>query len=415
VKPARLAAQLAVVALALCLTACGGKRNDAGRIPGTLLTVYSSVPLHGASSVSGRAVIEGEQLALGRVGGRIGKYRIVLRPLDDSTAQRGSWDPGQTTINARIAAQNKTTIGYLGDSNSGASAVAIPVLNRVGIPQISPTSTAVGLTSASPGASPGEPAKYYPTGIRTYARVIPSDAVQAEIQVRLQRSAGCHKTFVVDDGEVDGEEMATSFQLAARAAGLDVAGIQSFERNATDYGPFAASIARTGADCVLISAITESGAVAVTRQLAQTMQAAQIFGTDGLAESSFTDPSQGGIPADLDGRILLTGPAPGIGDPPSMSNAFYAAYGRSYGDPEPDAIYGYEAMSLLLNAIARATDNGHRAAARSQVLNQLFDTRDRRSVLGTYSIERTGDTTIRRFGVYRILDGRLALWKQMDG
>ncbi len=392
------------------LAACGISKPAVvgGLVPGDVLTVYSSLPLHGASSVSALSVIQGEQLDLAQVHDRIGRYRIVLRSLDDSTAQRGFWDPGQTTINARRAVQNQSTIGYIGDLNSGASAVALPVLNRVGIPQISPASTAVGLTASTPGASPGEPQKYYPTGVRTYARVMPSDSVQAQAQVKLQRAAGCRRTFVVDDGEVDGEAMATSFQLTARAAGLKVLGVQSFEPGATDYRAFAAGVAQTRPDCVMISAITDSGAVAVTRQIAQALPAARIFGTNGLAESSYTTPSEGGLPAWLDARILLTAAPPG-------SRKFYADYARSYGDPEPDAVYGYEAMSLLLNAISRASDQGRQQVRRSRVVAEIFATRERQSVLGTYSVERSGDTTIRRFGIYRIIDGKLWFWKNVNG
>ena len=72
-------------------------------------------------------------------------------------------------------------------------------------------------------------------------------------------------------------------------------------------------------------------------------------------------------------------------------------------------------MSLLLDAIARATHDGRRPARRSQVLASIFDTRGRRSVLGTYSIEPSGDTTIRRYGVYRIVNGRLTYWKDLEG
>ncbi len=158
-----------------------------------------------------------------------------LRALDDSTAQRGAWDPGKTTENAHVAITDLSTIAYIGDFNSGASAVSIPLLNRVGIPQISPTNTAVGLTAADAGAAPGEPAKYYPTGIRTYARVVPNDAVQARVQVELQKSLGCRRPYVVDDGEVDGEDLALSYQLAARSQGLHVLGVQAFQRRATDY------------------------------------------------------------------------------------------------------------------------------------------------------------------------------------
>jgi len=41
----------------------------------------------------------------------------------------------------------------------------------------------------------------------------------------------------------------------------------------------------------------------------------------------------------------------------------------------------------------------------------LFATRDRRSVLGTYSIDPNGDTTLRRYGVYGIVAGRLTFWQ----
>jgi branched-chain amino acid transport system substrate-binding protein len=49
------------------------------------------------------------------------------------------------------------------------------------------------------------------------------------------------------------------------------------------------------------------------------------------------------------------------------------------------------------------------------VREAIFGTRDRRSALGTYSIDRSGDTTIRRYGVYKIVAGRLSFWKEVDG
>jgi branched-chain amino acid transport system substrate-binding protein len=72
-------------------------------------------------------------------------------------------------------------------------------------------------------------------------------------------------------------------------------------------------------------------------------------------------------------------------------------------------------MSLMLNAISRATDRGRETARRSKVRAALFSTRDRRSVLGTYSIDRNGDTTLRRYGVYRIVGGELVFVKSIGG
>jgi branched-chain amino acid transport system substrate-binding protein len=71
-------------------------------------------------------------------------------------------------------------------------------------------------------------------------------------------------------------------------------------------------------------------------------------------------------------------------------------------------------MSLLLSAIARATAGGTQPAVRAKVRTALFATRDRRSVLGTYSIGRDGDTTVRRYGVYSIMAGRLTFWQGID-
>jgi branched-chain amino acid transport system substrate-binding protein len=406
-------ATVSVVA-AVGLAGCGSAAKSGDRIAGTTLTVFASGPLHGASSVNGQAVLDGATLALAQVHDRIGKYRLIMRSLDDSTAQRREWDPVQTTVNAHLATTDKTTIGYIGEFNSGASAISIPLLNRAGIAQISPASTAVGLTSGGGGADPGEPQKYYPTMVRTFARVVPSDTVEAAVQVKLQKSLGCTKTFVLDDNEVDGTDTASSFSFAAHAAGLDVADVQAYDPNATDYTSLARSVAASGADCVLISAITESHAPLLTRELAAAMPRARFFGTAGVAESTYTDPLQGGIPLALDRRVLITVATLPQADYPPAGQAFYAAYTRRYGSPEPYAIFGYEAMGLLLDAIRSGTNDGREPAVRSRVVKALFATRDHHGAIGTYGLDRDGDTTLRRYGVYRIVDGRLSFWRAIS-
>ena len=414
---AAAAVPAAVLLAALFVAGCGssaGSTLASSRIRGKTLTIYVSAPLLGRSDVTGQAVVSGARLALDRVGARIGEYHIAFKALDDATAARGGWDPGQTTINARLAVLDPTTIGYVGEVDSGASAISIPPLNRAGIPQVSPTSAAVGLTSAALGAQPGEPQKYYPTGIRTFARVAPNDRIQAIAQVRVQESMGCKSTFVLNDGEVDGADAARSFEVAAQAAHLRLAGVATFVRDATSYESLAAGLAKVAPDCVLIAADTESGAVLLTTQIAAAMPDVRIFGTADLAESTYYDPNEGGIPLSVDPRVVLTSPTLALSDYPPSARAFNAAYELRYEDPEPAAIYGYEAMSLLLGAIERATDQGTRPAVRSEVRAAIFATRARPSVLGTYRIDRNGDTTLRRYGVWVIVAGHLTFWQTID-
>jgi branched-chain amino acid transport system substrate-binding protein len=66
------------------------------------------------------------------------------------------------------------------------------------------------------------------------------------------------------------------------------------------------------------------------------------------------------------------------------------------------ALYGYEAMSVILDAINRG------GPTRAATVRAFFETRDRDSVIGRYSILPSGDTNDATYGVYRI-NGRREL------
>jgi branched-chain amino acid transport system substrate-binding protein len=409
----RTRAALGLLAAAVLLAGCGSSQPPGARIRGHVLTVYISGPMQGASSLGAIAAMNGARMALDQAHARIGSYQIRLRRLDDSTSQSDGWDPNQTTQGARLAAQNPTTIGYIGDFNSGASAVSIPLLNRSEIPQISPGSSSVGLTTTGPGASPGEPQKYYPTGRRTFARVLPTDASQADALVVAERSQGCQTTFVLDDGEVDGEDAALTFLLTAQSAGVRIVAVQAFQRQTVDYSGLAKSVAASGADCVLISALDEPSAVRLTQQLARTLPTATLFATSGLADAAFLNPDLGGLPTSLDSRVFVVSPAFPPSHYPATGRAFLAAYARRYGAVAPPAIFGYQAMALMLSAIRRATDGGHAPAERSKVLDELFSGHSIDGAIGTFHIDKSGDASLRRFAIYRIVGGRLSFMQSV--
>jgi branched-chain amino acid transport system substrate-binding protein len=66
-------------------------------------------------------------------------------------------------------------------------------------------------------------------------------------------------------------------------------------------------------------------------------------------------------------------------------------------------LYGYEAMSVVLDAIRQAGSQGNN---RQAVIDQFFATRNRNSVIGRYSIEADGETTLSPYAVDRVLSGR---------
>lgn len=397
---------LAFIAAA-ALAGCGSSHDVAGdRIPGQALTIYTDLPLLGASAPGATSVLDGERLALAEAHSRVGRYSVTLKVLNDATVARGGWDPGQVTLNAHLVQADSHAIAYIGDFNSGATAIAIPVLNRIGMLALSPTSTAIGLTTRSLAASPGEPDKYYPTNHRTFVRLPPDDSVQAGAQVRLQRRLGCRATYVLNDGEFDGHAAAASFQLAARAAGLPVVGNGAYDPRAQDYSSLALTIAQARANCVLLAAQPENHAARLARQIGSAMPHVKLFGTSALAQPSFTDPRRGGLAPALDPRVFITAPAV----KPTLGASFDAQFTPRFGTPGPYAAYGYEAMRVVLDAISAATDSGRKSARRTGVISRLLQTTVTSGPLGRFAIHPAGTTSLRSYGVFSLDAGDLVLW-----
>jgi branched-chain amino acid transport system substrate-binding protein len=396
------------VALAFGVAACGGDDDNGGGGGGstgsTSLTIYSSLPLQGDSRPQSESVVNGEKLALQEHGGKVGKFTIKYVSLDDSTAATGKWEPGATSSDARKAAQDKSTIAYLGEFNSGASAISIPILNEAGILQISPSNTYVGLTRAE-GADKGEPDKYYPSGKRTYGRVVPADHIQAAAQVAYQKDQGCKKVYILNDKEVYGKGVADAVQKDGAAEGLQILGNDGIDTKAANFRSLATKIKSKGADCMFFGGITDNKAVQVWKDVGAANPTIKMFGPDGVAESAFTTK----IPASLQSRTYITNPTLDPKLYPPAAQDFFKTYKQKFGkDPEPYAIYGYEAMQVALLAIQNAGDKGN---DRQAVIDEFFKIKDRDSVLGKYSIDENGDTTLSDYGGNRVKAGKLVFDK----
>ncbi|HEX2416390.1 MAG TPA: branched-chain amino acid ABC transporter substrate-binding protein [Thermoleophilaceae bacterium] len=405
-------------AFALGMTACGDDDDDGGSGDsgdgggGSAVNVYSSLPLQGASRPQTTAMVEGIKLALEENGGKAGEATVKYTSLDDSTAQAGTWTPEATSANARKVAQDDSAIAYIGEFNSGASAISIPILNEVPIAQISPANTAVGLTSDEPGADKGEPEKYYPTGSRHYMRIVPKDTIQGAALASLMKEDGCQAAYILNDKEVYGAGLARNIESAANEIGLEVAGNEGIDPKAPNFRSQAAQVKSSGADCFVFSGITANGAV----QLYKDVSAAgitKLYGPDGVAESGFADPKEGGIPADVAKNVQVSVATLSPDEYPPEGRKFFSSFEKKYGEPNPDpySIYGYEAMKLVLDT---CEELGPDCSDRQAMIDALFQTKGRESVLGTYDIDENGDTTLTDYGIYTIKGGELQFEKTIQ-
>jgi branched-chain amino acid transport system substrate-binding protein len=342
---------------------------------GQALTVYSSLPLSGASSGQTKAVNDGARQALQEAGGMAGGQAIKFVTLNDANRKAGNWVPELVAKNARKAAGDASAVALIGAFNSGASAVAIPITNEAGLPMVSPSNTAVGLTVNGPGSNPGEPDKYYPTGARTYFRIIPNDRVQADALATAMRDAGCTRVAVVHDGEVYGKGMATLIRRTAARLGMKVTGTTRIRSSSRRFGAIKGN-------CVAYGGVTANGA---PRMFNHVSRSAKLFADDGVAESHFIDHVSASVAKRMTISIATLAPDA------------YPGGAAIIGKSDPYKIYGYEAMKLILDGLNTA------GASKAALLGYLqTGVQNRASVLGTYSLDANGDTTNRAYGLYGI-------------
>jgi branched-chain amino acid transport system substrate-binding protein len=398
----RLTPALAVVAIAaVAAVGCSSSSSStAGTVSatGNTVDIYSSLPMQGSSNVQTIPMVNGMKLALAQAGGKAGKFTVNFTALDDSTAAAGKWDPAQTAANARKVAADPKAVYYIGEFNSGASEISIPILNQGGIPQVSPANTYVGLTTDLPGSAPGEPGKYYPTGKRTYLRIVPIDSIQGAADLLAMKQAGCTKVAIANDKEAYGAGLAQLIELEKAEYGVNVVSNTGIDPTASNFRTYAQTIKSEGADCFFFSGIVSNGGVQIVKDVNAALPTAKIFGPDGVCSTAWTQASQGGVPASIDPLMECTVATLDLAAYPG-GKQFLTAYKAKYGtaDPDPYAIYGYEVMKLGLDTIASLGANGDNKA---DVLKALFAIKDRQSVIGTYGFDANGDTTLKSYGLY---------------
>jgi branched-chain amino acid transport system substrate-binding protein len=390
---------------ALAVGGCGGDAGDAGSQDGpSTLTIYSSLPLHGPDRGRSRDMVNAIKLALQESGGKIGPLSVTYVSLDSSTPEDGTWTSDRVLDNARTAVRDLNAIAYIGDLDSAATALSLPLTNEGNILQISPSSTYDGLTRPG-GSRPAEPERFYPSGQRTFGRVIPADHVQAAALVGYMKTEGVRRVALLADRDLYGGGLADQLAAAASRQGIQVLDRGHIDVRKRDLSDRAAEVAKLHPDAFLFAGEASPGAARIYEAVAAADPGLLLFGPGAVADATFMR----SLPAAVARRMRVTAPVlPPRLQPPAarqFDTRFRTMFG---GQPAPDALQAYEATRLVLDSIRAA---GSRGNDRRAVTDAFFATRDRHSVLGTYSIDRYGDTSLSTFAGERVTRAGLVLDK----
>jgi branched-chain amino acid transport system substrate-binding protein len=397
----------AVLAAAVLVAILGCGSDDE---PGTL-GVVTSLPLEGQSASVAQDVLDAQRLALDEAGGKAGGFEIELTALSDSTAPPGRWTPQRVRANATQAADDQDTIAYIGDLESAPTAVAMPILNRAGLLQVSPGATATALTQPT-DTEPKLAAELRPTGRTTFARVIPNDRLQASALLASVREQGVRRLFIVAEDDEYGRGIASDVAEFAPSRGVEIVGRATVDpgRERANGAAVASDVAASRAQGALYAGASIVTARRVLAAIHAVRPRIALFVPDALSSSEARRTLRS-----LSRRLTITAPFLAPGDYPPSGQQFMRAFRRRYGrDPAPDAIFGYEAMKATLDSIARAADAGRidiadTAGSREAVRDAFFKIDRPQSALGAYAIRPNGDTTLSSYGAFEIRHGELSV------
>lgn len=369
VKPVRVVVGVTVAALALA--ACGsGSDGDGGGDTSKTLVISTDLPMQGSNKDASESTVNAIKLYLEQQGNKAGEYTVELKVYDDSTAAAGAWDAATCAKNATDHVANTDEVAVMGTLNSGCAKLIVPTLNQDPdgpMLMVSHANTNVGLTKTW---DPGEPQKYFPSGKRSYARVVTTDDFQGIADANFAAETLKTKSvYVLNDNQTYGQGVAKTFSDAATKAGIKVIANVPIDPKAANYTALMQKIKSSGADLVFMAGVYDAGnggqvikdKVSV---LGKNDGSVKFMAPDGW--TGYTDFTE--QPESEDVYLSFAGLASDtLLKTPGAGQKFLESYKAKYSaDPVGSyPLYGVSAVQVILAAIAKS--DGTRKGVRDAV------------------------------------------------
>jgi branched-chain amino acid transport system substrate-binding protein len=360
-KPLRVVAGLAIASLALA--ACGGSGSG-----GKELIVGTDMPLQGASKDASDSTNNLIALYLESIGNKAGSYTIKLKPYDDSTAAKGSWDDAQCQQNATAHVANADEVAVMGTYNSGCAKIEVPVLNQDPngpMLMVSHANTNPGLTKTW---DPGEPDKYYPTKARNYARVITTDDYQGAAAAAFLKEKGISSVYILNDNQTYGQGVGKSFEAGAAKVGLKVLGNEAWDAKQTSYAALFNKIKAMNPGAIYLAGIYDNNGGQLVKDKVSVLGDQKT--TPMMAPDGFTGypdlqklPEAEGLYLSFTGLTVDQLKAAG-GTAAKLLESYKTKYGKDL--TSSFALYGVTAFQVILQAIEKSD------GTRKSVTDQVF-------------------------------------------
>jgi branched-chain amino acid transport system substrate-binding protein len=339
------------------------------------------VPLTGPQAHLGKEFKEGATMAAETinaemvtsntlVNGKKIKFEIVAE--DDQA------DPKTATLVAQKMADQGIK-GIVGHLNSGTSIPASRIYAEAGIPQISPSATAVAYTAQ---------------GYATTFRVVANDAHQGAV---LGESAvtrlGAKKAAVIDDRTAYGQGLADQVEKSIQAAGGAIVAREFTTDKSTDFTAILTSIKSKAPDLIFFGGMDTQAAPLIKQMRALGMTQILLVG-DGSQSAEYIR-----IAGEAAEGTIGSSPGLPIEQMPKGPD-FVTKFTAKYGQIQNYAPYAHDAAAVLMTAIQQAN------STETETYLPTLKNIQYAGVTGVISFDSKGDIKNGAITLYQVKNGQ---------
>lgn len=376
------ARSLFLAVLVLTITACGKSASEQSASGDLLVRIGSVAPLTGPQAHLGKDNENGVRMAIDEanargvvIGGRKAHFELISE--DDQA------DPKTATIVAQKLADSKVS-GVIGHLNSGTTIPAAKIYSDNGIPQVSPSATAVAYTHQ---------------GFKTAFRVMANDAQQGHVLGEYAvKNLGAKKIAIIDDRTAYGQGLADQFIKAAEAAGAEIVAHEYTNDKAVDFTAVLTAVKGKQPELLFYGGMDAQGGMMAKQLKALQLNVKFMMGDGGYTPEfvKLAGEAADGTYASLPGVPLANMPG---------GKAFEQRFVAQYQLIQLYAPYSYDAVNVMIAAMQKAG-----SADPAKYLSALANI-SHEGITATIRFDENGDLKGGAVTLYQVRQGK---WQALE-
>lgn len=387
---------LAAIALAACSPAatatpaavepevCATDEFGCAAIPaGGTIKIGMGAPMTGDNAQFGVDISQGAMIAV-QDAGEFNGVTFELVAEDDG----GSPEGGAAVANKFVA--DPSIVAIAGHIFSGATAAAIPIYEKVGLPMMSPSATSPDLTT---------------TGSMVFNRGVFTDSAQGKFAAEyLFNKLGVTKIAVMHDGQAYGQGLAEVVATTFTELGGEVVAQEAITPNESDYSAPLSAIAAKSPEAVYFGGYVQEGVVLVNQWKQSGLDGVIFFGCDGTFGNDFIDRTG----ANGEGAYAVA-LIPAESEAVTTFNATYESeFGAKAGSLSPYTWNAYDSAASLISVIesvAILSDDGTVYIPRGELVKAVRGLTDYQGLSGVLTCDEVGECNASGPVFYVVQDG----------